>query len=247
MPQRERLSVKGNGENLNSLSVRVFEQLEERILSGEIRPGQSLIELKLSAELGVSRTPVREAIRMLEQKGLAEIIPNKGAVVLGVDYKDLLDIYTIRTYIEGLAARWAAEHITEAQIKELREIIDLQEFYYIKDYAEQINELDSRFHERIYEYCGSRTLEHMLRDLHHMIQHFRQISISATGRAEKAIEEHRAILEAICEKNPAEAERLTVAHINNAKENLIRLLAKNGPAALETGAKEKAEKKESGK
>lgn len=224
MPPQGKINAKSSGETINSLSSRVFEQLEESILSGRIRPGESLIELKLSNELGVSRTPVREAIRMLEQKGLVQIIPNKGAVVLGVDYKDLLDIYTIRTYIEGLAARWAAENITDAQIKELREIIDLQEFYYIKDYSEQINELDSRFHERIYEYCDSCTLQHMLKDLHHMIQHFRQISISSTGRAEKAIEEHRAILEAICDKDPQEAERLTVAHISNAKENLIKLL-----------------------
>ncbi|MEA4891742.1 MAG: GntR family transcriptional regulator [Peptococcaceae bacterium] len=228
MVHQGKLNAKAAGESVSSLSVRVFEQLEEAILNGKILPGENLIELKLSQELGVSRTPVREAIRMLEQKSLVQIIPNKGAVVLGIDYKDLLDIYTIRTYIEGLAARWAAENITDLQIKELREIIDLQEFYYIKDYSQQINDLDSRFHERIYEYCNSRTLQHMLKDLHHMIQHFRQISISAAGRAEKAIGEHRAILEAICNKDPVQAERLTVDHINNAKENLIRLLEGKG-------------------
>ena len=79
----------------------------------------------------------------------------------------------------------------------------------------------------------------MLKDLHHMIQHFRQISISSTGRAEKAIEEHRAILEAICDKDPQEAERLTVAHISNAKENLIKLLERGqaGGGAAEAANK----------
>lgn len=215
----------------NSLSCRVFEQLEEGILNGSILPGESLIELKLSAELGVSRTPVREAIRMLEQKGLVRLVPNKGAVVLGVDSKDLLDVYTIRSYIEGLASRWAAENITEARRKELREIVDLQEFYHLKSYQDQISEMDSRFHETIFSYCDSRTLQHMLRDLHHMIQRYRRQSIAETGRTEKAIAEHRLILEAICRGDGDEAERLTVIHINNAKENLLKLLAKEDKGA----------------
>ncbi len=236
MKKQENVGV-GGGE-ANSLSWRVFEQLEEGILNGSILPGESLIELKLSGELGVSRTPVREAIRMLEQKGLVRLVPNKGAVVLGVDSKDLLDVYTIRTYIEGLASRWAAENITEARRKELREIVDLQEFYHLKSYQEQISEMDSRFHETIFSYCESRTLQHMLRDLHHMIQRYRRQSIAASGRTEKAIAEHRLILEAICQGNGDEAERLTVIHINNAKENLLKLLAKEdkGAAYGESGA-----------
>ena len=207
-----------------SLSCRVFEHLEESILSGRIAAGESLVELKLSAELSVSRTPVREAIRMLEQKGLVQIIPNKGAVVLGVNTKDLLDVYTIRSYIEGLASRWTAENITPQQKKDLREIVDLQEFYYAKSYAQQISEMDSRFHERIFSYCNSRTLQHMLRDLHRMIQRYRQISIAAANRTGKAIAEHRLILEAICSDDCEEAERLTVMHINNAKENLLKMM-----------------------
>lgn len=228
--KKENMGFSGGGE-ANSLSYRVFEQLEEGILNGSILPGENLIELKLSAELGVSRTPVREAIRMLEQKGLVRLVPNKGAVVLGVDSKDLLDVYTIRSYIEGLASRWAAENITEARRKELREIVDLQEFYHLKSYQEQISEMDSRFHETIFSYCDSRTLQHMLRDLHHMIQRYRRQSIAETGRTEKAIAEHRLILEAICGGDGDEAERLTVIHINNAKENLVKLLAKENKGA----------------
>lgn len=212
----------------DSLSNKAFEQLEEGILNGSIQPGENLNELKLSLELGVSRTPVREAIRMLEQKNLVRLVPNKGAIVLGVDRKDLLDVYTIRSYIEGLASRWAAESITDEKRKRLREIVDLQEFYYIKSNEEQISEMDSRFHETIFSYCESRRLEHMLRDLHHMIQRYRRQSIAEAGRTEKAIAEHRLILEAICGGDGFEAERQTVIHINNAKENLIILLEKEG-------------------
>jgi DNA-binding GntR family transcriptional regulator len=181
-------------------------------------------ELKLSAELGVSRTPEREAIRMLEQKNLVRLVPNKGAVVLGVDQKDLLDVYAIRSYTEGLASRWAAERITDDKRVKLREIVDLQEFYFIKSYQDQVSEMDSRFHEAIFSYCESRRLEYILRDLHHIILRYRRQSISESGRTEKAIAEHRLILDAICCGNGDEAERHTVAHINNAKENLINML-----------------------
>jgi DNA-binding GntR family transcriptional regulator len=212
----------------NSLSNKVFEQLEEGILNGSILPDENLNELKLSAELGVSRTPVREAIRMLEQKNLVRLVPNKGAVVLGVDKKDLLDVYVIRSYIEGLASRWAAERITDEKRVKLREIVDLQEFYYIKSYQDQISEMDSRFHETIFNFCESRRLDHMLRDLHHMILWYRRQSIAEIGRTEKAIAEHRLILDAICSGNGDEAEKHTVTHINNAKENLIKMLEKEG-------------------
>ncbi len=211
-------------DNANSLSTRVFEELEEGILSGQIPSGENLIELKLSSEMGVSRTPVREAIRMLEQKGLVQIIPNKGAVVLGISVKDLQDIYTIRMYIEGLASRWAAEKITDEQLQELTEIVDLQEFYNIKQANGKLNDLDSRFHGKIYEFSGSRTLQHMLCDLHHMIQQYRKLSFSSLGRAEKAVQEHREILDAIARHDGDEAERLTIQHIANAKENLLHLI-----------------------
>jgi DNA-binding GntR family transcriptional regulator len=214
-------------DHANSLSVRVFEELEESILNGSIKPGENLIELKLSAELGVSRTPVREAIRMLEQKGLVQITPNKGAVVLGISEKDLTDIYTIRMYIEGLGSRWAAANITEKQIQELTDIVDLQEFYNHKQSTGQINDLDSRFHEKIFEYSNSRTLQHTLSDLHHMIQRFRHISFNTTGRADKAIEEHRQILEALSRHDADEAERLTVQHIRNAMDNLLNVMKNN--------------------
>ncbi|MGI6631219.1 MAG: GntR family transcriptional regulator [Bacillota bacterium] len=213
-----------NSDNPNSLSLRVFKEIEDMILNGEIQPGENLIESKLSSQLGVSRTPVREAVRMLERTGLVQIVPNKGAVVLGIDDQDLEDIYTIRMLIEGLASRWAAERMTEEQIRELGEIIDLQEFYTMKNSTEHINHLDSQFHEKIFEYCNSRPLQHTLSDLHHMIKRYRKISVGSTGRADKAIAEHRQIFEALAEHNPDTAEKLTIEHIANAKENLLKII-----------------------
>jgi len=223
MRETEVITVEGGGGS-NSLSDQVYEQLEAGILDGRISAGETLNEQKISSELGVSRTPVREAIRMLEQKNLVRLMPHKGAVVLGVDRKDMLDIYAIRSYIEGLASKWAAENITYAKSKALQEIVDLQEFYYLKSNQDKISEMDSRFHETIFRFCESRKLEHMLRDLHHMVQRFRKLSIAETGRTEKAIAEHRLILEAICRGDGDEAERQTSIHINNARENMLTML-----------------------
>ncbi|MEN3004746.1 GntR family transcriptional regulator [Dehalobacterium formicoaceticum] len=206
-----------------SLSDRVFEELEEKILSGTIKSGEHLIELKLAAEMGVSRTPVREAIRMLEQKGFVQITPNRTAQVVGISMQDLDDIYDMRMRLEGLASNRAALHITEEQVKELTDILDLQEFYHMKNSIEPINELDSQFHAKIFEYSNSRTLQHTLTDLHHMIQRYRNISFHTSGRAKLAIREHLEILEAIAKHDPVLAEELTVKHIAKAKENLFQL------------------------
>lgn len=208
-------------DNSSSLRIRVFNAIEDAILNGEYKEGESLNELKLSSELGVSRTPVREALMQLELEGLVNNIPNKGAVVVGVSEKDIEDVYAIRMCIEGLAAKLSAEKITDDEIKALEKIVDLQEFYLIKNNTEQIWKLDSDFHKIIYESSRSRPLRYMLSNFHNYIKSARDISIQTAGRAEKTVAEHRAILEAIKNKNGTLAESLTAEHIKNAKNNLI--------------------------
>ena len=107
----------------------VFNTLRQAIITGEFAPGERLMEIALANRLGVSRTPVREAIRKLELEGLVKIIPNKGAYVTGITPKDVQDIYMIRSMWEGMCARWATEHITPEQIEQLEEIVLLSEFH----------------------------------------------------------------------------------------------------------------------
>ncbi len=204
----------------SSLRIRVFNAIENAILNDEYKEGDSLNELKISSELGVSRTPVREAIMQLELEGLVKNIPNKGAVVVGVSEKDIEDIYEIRIRIEGLAARLCAEKITEEELKALEKIADLQEFYLFKNDMEQIWKLDSDFHKIIYDASRSRPLIFMLTNFHNYIKRARGISVQIEGRAEKTVAEHRAILEAIRNKDGELAEKLTAEHIVNAKLNL---------------------------
>ena len=208
-------------ENTGSLRIRVFNALENAILDGEYAEGDSLNEIKLSQELGVSRTPVREALMQLELEGLVENIPNKGAVVVGISEKDIEDIYAIRIRIEGLASRLSAEKINEDELKALEKIVDLQEFYLTKNDVEQIWRLDSDFHKIIYDSSRSRPLRSTLSSFHNYIKRARDISVKVEGRAETSVAEHRAILEAIRSGNGALAEQLTAEHIANAKENLL--------------------------
>lgn len=204
-----------------SLRIRVFNAIENAILDGEYKDGDSLNELRLSKELGVSRTPVREALMQLELEGLVRNVPNKGAVVVGVTEQDIHDIYEIRIRIEGLAARLCAENITDDELRALEQIVDLQEFYLLKNDTEQIWKLDSDFHKIIYDASRSRPLRFTLSNFHNYIKKARDISVQTEGRAEKTVAEHRAILDAIKEHNGALAEKLTADHISNAEENLF--------------------------
>ena len=208
--------------NSGSLRSRVFSQLQNDILNGLYQPGENLIETKLSEELGVSRTPIREAIRQLELEGLVQSIPNKGAIVKGISAKDIEDIYTIRMLIEGLAARWATEKITPGELKELKDAAELEEFYTRKNDLIHLLQLDSRFHDIIFKASKSKPLMHTLSTFHHYVQRARSISLNSPDRAQKALEEHKAILKAIEERDADKAERLTTEHVRNASINLLK-------------------------
>ena len=205
-----------------SLRSKVFNQLQNDILNGLYQPGESLIETKLSEVLGVSRTPIREAIRQLELEGLVRSIPNKGAIVKGISAQDIEDIYTIRMLIEGLAARWATEKITAEELEELKEAIDLEEFYTTKNDISHLLQFDSRFHDIIFKASKSKPLMHTLSTFHHHVQRARSISLNCPGRARLVLEEHKAILQAIIERDAEKAEKLTTIHVRNASMNLLK-------------------------
>lgn len=205
-----------------SLRGRVFHRLREDILSGKYKEGDELKEVAIGEELGVSRTPVREAFRQLELEGLIQIIPNKGAYVTGITEKDVKDIYMIRSLLEGLCARWACEHITEAQMEQMEENIYLSKFHAQKGHLEQLAELDNQFHEILYEACNSKMLEHQLRDFHEYVLRVRKKTLANANRGPKSNEEHEQIMEAIKANDPDRAEKLANMHMINAYENMVQ-------------------------
>ena len=178
-----------------SLRGRVFNKIREDILSGKYKENDELKEIAIGEELGVSRTPVREAFRQLELEGLIQIVPNKGAYVTGITIEDVKDIYMIRSKLEGLCAAWACEHITDEQLEEMEENIYLAKFHAERGHFEQMAELDSRFHEILYESCNSKMLEHLLKDFHQYVQRVRKKTLSTTERGIASNHEHQMIIE----------------------------------------------------
>ena len=204
-----------------SLADQVFERLEHEILSGVSQRGETLTELRLCTDLGVSRTPVREALRRLEQEHIIEI-SGKGIVVLGVTEQDLHDIYDIRREIEGDAAAKTAERITDEELEELRGVIELQEFYVSKKDAEHIRRLDSQFHQLIYRFTGSAVYYDTLMPLHKKVQKHRKKSVENNSRAVSSLEEHRKIFDAVAARDPQNARRAMIAHVENARNHIIK-------------------------
>lgn len=204
-----------------SIADQVFEELEHDILSGVYERGETLTEIKLSEKLGVSRTPIREALRRLEQEHIIEPT-SKGARVIGISQADIADICEIRLRLEGLAARWAAERAQPSDVDALKGVIELQEFYTQKQDPESIKNADSRFHQTIYSLCGSLSMQDTLEPLHRKLLKYRRVSVSAQSRAQKSLEEHRAIYEAIAAHDGQKAEELTIRHVQNARDSILQ-------------------------
>ena len=222
MTQYEKKEAREEMPDLYSLRGRVFHTLREDILSGRYRENEELREMAISEKLGVSRTPVREALRQLELEGLVNIIPNKGAYVTGITEKDVADIYAMRALLEGLCARWAAEHIDEKQLEALEENIYLSEFHAHKQHPQQLTELDDAFHEILYEACGSKILRHQLRDFHEYVKQMRRRSLSDSERGMEAVEEHKRIMEALQNRDADRAEAQAALHMQNAYDNMVK-------------------------
>lgn len=203
-----------------SLGGQVFHQIREDILAGRYPQNEELKEKTIADEIGVSRTPVREALRQLELEGLVRIIPNRGAFVVGISRKDIQDIYEIRSRLEGLCVKWAAAHITPEQLEELEENIYLSEFHAAREHYEQVLELDNKFHDILYQASESKMLDHVLSDYHHYVERVRKITLSNQTRAVHSIEEHRKIVEALRNNDTKKAEELATEHIMNTIRNM---------------------------
>lgn len=203
-----------------SLADQVFEKLENDIIQGVYPRGEILTELKLVDQLGVSRTPIRDALRRLEQERLIEDT-GKGSRVVGITEEDLEDIMNIRQRIEGLAAYYAAKNMTPEGLAELTHIVDLQDFYYDKGDAEQLRQVDEQFHDLIC-YLSKRTvIMDTLIPLHRKTRRYRRISMEDWSRTVNTRKEHKAIFDAMASGDADLAESLMAKHIENAKKHML--------------------------
>lgn len=199
-----------------SLSDKVYRYLRDGITEGRYQTGDCLIEQKIAEEVGVSRTPVREALKQLELEDLITSHPNRGVVVKGFSTNDFDDVFTIRLLLEGQAAYWAAERITQPLLDNLQETLELMDLYTRKEDSEHLVRLDSNFHEILYDACQSRTLRNILLTLHQNIHMARQSSLTSPVRARQSLEEHREIFAAVAAHDAVAAKACIEKHIAGA-------------------------------
>jgi DNA-binding GntR family transcriptional regulator len=204
-----------------SLADQVFDKLENDIIQGVYPKGEILTELKLVEQLGVSRTPIRDALRRLEQERLIADT-GKGSLVLGITDDDLLDIMNIRERIEGLVAYYAAQNITPEGAAELKHLTDLQDFYYSKHDAEHLRQVDDQFHDAICRLSNRTVISDTLTPLHRKTRRYRRLAMEDWNRTTQTTKEHYAISQAIIAGDAPLAKKLMKEHILHAKEHMIK-------------------------
>lgn len=209
----------------------VFMTLRRQILKGELLPGERLTEISLAKRLGVSRTPVREAIRKLEHEGLVEMLPRRGARVAGITRKELSDVLEVRKTLEVLAISRACEHITGEDIEALTEaentfrgLVDSPE-----DNLAGLGKADEHFHGIIYQAAGNRRLIQILENLREQMYRFRVEYLKGKDVRRSLISEHDALIVALSERNKEEAIRLIALHIDNQRTAINEALDQKNP------------------
>lgn len=202
----------------------VFETIRNAIISGSLKPGERLMEVQMAERLGVSRTPIREAIRKLELEGLIIMLPRKGAFVADLSVKDLTEVLEIRAALEGLAAGLAVTRINESEIEEL-EIIALKFNKAIEiDDIQELIALDIQFHETIFKASRNERLIQLNSNLREQVQRFREMYLKKANRSKETAKEHNDLLEAISSRDISKAEKLARKHVETTENAILKMM-----------------------
>ncbi len=201
----------------------VYRKLKERIISGELAPDTRLIELSIAAEFGVSRTPVREALKRLAAENLVLADPARGIVVHAPEPSEIEDVFILREALDSLAARLAAHRITPSELARLHLIVESMREATETDRREQIILANARFHDVIYGAAGNRMLARVARDLRDFVRRFSTLPFASPDRVHHVLDEHLAILEALENHDPEAAERASKGHLMAAREYVVRM------------------------
>ena len=203
----------------------IFEALRKAIVSGDIKPGERLMEVSLADQMGVSRTPVREAIRKLEAEGLVTMVPRKGTHVSELSVKDIMDVLEVRAALDKLATRLAAKRMQPQQIKSLESIHKQFVNHVEKENIEGTVRKDIEFHDLIYAASGNSRLIGVSSTLREHIFRFRVIYLKDMEIAEHVEHEHQGILNALRDKDETAASELAEQHIKNQMNTIINALS----------------------
>jgi DNA-binding GntR family transcriptional regulator len=203
------------------LRLQAYTVLREAIVSGRLKPGERVVEDRVCGELGISRSPLREALRRLEGEGLVTILPRRGVVVTELSMRDGTDLFAVREALEGLAARLAARHITSEQLGRLREICQAMEARIAAGELGQLAELNTEFHEHIVEASHNRWIREFLMATRAQIRLVYSSSLEILDRAPGSLAEHRLIVDALAQHDAERAERMAREHVLKALEAAI--------------------------
>jgi DNA-binding GntR family transcriptional regulator len=226
-----------------SLGNQAYQELKRIILERQIPPGGKLNEGDLAQALGISRTPIREAINRLEKEGLVKIIPQRGAYVVQLTEKDIYELFLIRENLEGLAAYLAATKVSEKDIAKLESAVEgFSEPFDEKETRRYARE-DFKFHQTVIQFSEARRLIGLISTLHDYIRIFRLTTVGVSGRMKSSLDEHRGILEALRRRKAEEAEQRMREHIRHVRdgvmENIGVFLSGEGKGLLQTKEEEK--------
>ena len=214
----------------NYLTIReeVYKYIRRAILLGEIRPGERLIEAKLSKEIGTSRTPIREALHKLEMENLIYSIPRVGYVVKDITEEEVEEICEIRIALETLAATWASAHITQQELDRLNQTILLTEKHIRKNEMEEVIKLDSEFHEILCKASKSQRIEEISQSLRDHMLKFRIKALCVPEIAYRSNEGHRRILQAVKKRDTNKIEEAVRFHLNRTKKDVTNVIKRTG-------------------
>lgn len=200
----------------------VFNTLRQAILTGEMEPGERLMEIQLANKLGVSRTPIREAIRKLELEGLVVMVPRKGAEVADITEKDLRDVLEVRTALEELSIELAMKNMNDDDCKQLTEANKLFAKDSEGDDLIKIAEADVAFHELIYMATGNKRLIQMINNLREQMYRYRLEYIKDKSTHARLVDEHNRIIDAMVKNDVAAAKAAIKLHVENQEENILK-------------------------
>jgi len=202
----------------------VFMTLRQAILKGDMEPGERLMEITLANKLGVSRTPIREAIRKLELEGLVNMVPRKGAVVASISEKDMRDVLEVRVTLEELAVKLAVQNMEEADINQLKRAAKNFESAVISREIVEIVEADVVFHDVIYNRTNNNRLIQIINNLREQMYRYRLEYIKDARTHSILISEHQDIINALEKKNVEEAKTAVRQHIVNQEKGIVRAI-----------------------
>ena len=200
------------------MSSGLLAKLQKDILTGRFQPGDKLTEQALCREYGVSRTPIREALRQLEESGLVENRLNRGAFVVGMSQQDYEDMFELRKVYEAQAVRWAIERITDEEMEKLEETFEFMEFYTMRKDIDKMLVINAGFHQVIYEASHNRMLRKLLSSYKTFLKYKEAGAVYESNYLTTVLEEHRAIFKAFIDRDVQAGAEAMERHIENAKK-----------------------------